>query len=126
MIGNLLSTEERVLVEELRGNTRDKGAYMKLSVLILLDMGKGYDEIEAILGIGRGSITNCVQKHRSDGLPKYSDRHYEVVQFRRTLFCKEIRFGYVDFGVQSSLTRLANSLRSIPFLLKQFRYFVAD
>lgn len=31
----------------------------------------------------------------------------EVAQFRRTLFCKEIRFGWFDFRVQSSLIRLA-------------------
>lgn len=59
MFGHLLTPEERVFVEELRSNTRDKGAYMKLSVLILLDMDKSYDEIETILGIGRGSISNC-------------------------------------------------------------------
>jgi hypothetical protein len=56
MFGHFLTSEERVFVEELRSNTRDKGTYMKLSVLILLDMDKGYDEIEAILGIGRGSF----------------------------------------------------------------------
>ena len=56
------------MVEELRGNTRDKFAYMKLSVLILLDMGKDYDEIVAILGIGRGTgecSKNCVNGNRS-------------------------------------------------------------
>lgn len=76
MFGQFLTPEARVVVEELRGNTRDKGAYMKLSVLILLDMGKGYDEIELILGIGRGTITNCRQKYEKDGLDKYLDRHY--------------------------------------------------
>jgi transposase len=76
MFGHLLTPEERVFVEELRSNTRDKGAYMKLSVLVLLDMDKGYDEIEAILGIGRGSISNCRKKYESDGLDKYLDRHY--------------------------------------------------
>jgi hypothetical protein len=53
LLTRLLTPEERVFVEELRSNTRDKGAYMKLSVLVLLDMDKGYDEIEAILGIGQ-------------------------------------------------------------------------
>jgi transposase len=76
MFGQFLTSEARLAIEELRGNTRDKGAYMKLSVLILLDMGKGYDEIELILGIGRGSITNCRQKYEADGLAKYLDRHY--------------------------------------------------
>ncbi|MCW5923697.1 MAG: transposase [Saprospiraceae bacterium] len=76
MIGKLLTTSEKELVEELRGNTRDKFSYMKLSVLILLDMGKDYDEVVAILGIGRGTISNCLQKYRADGLDKYLDKHY--------------------------------------------------
>lgn len=36
MFGQFLTPEARVVVEEMRGNTRDKGSYMKLSVLILL------------------------------------------------------------------------------------------
>ena len=79
MFGQFLTPEGRVLIEELRGNTRDKGAYMKLSVLVLLDMGKGYDEIEAILGIGRGSISNCRQKYDQDGLDKYLDPQHTGV-----------------------------------------------
>lgn len=76
MSGKILIKTEKILVEELRGNTRDKFAYMKLSVLILLDMGKDYDEIVAVLGIGRGTVTNCLQKYQSEGLDKYLDRHY--------------------------------------------------
>lgn len=60
-----MTPEERLFVEDLLGNTRDKGAYMKLSVLILLDMDKRYDEIEAILGIGRGLVSNCRKKYES-------------------------------------------------------------
>ena len=49
---------------------------MKLTVPILMDMGKGYDEIEAILGIGRGSIRNCRKKFETEGLDKYLDKNY--------------------------------------------------
>src|SRR5215210_6767609 len=76
MFGQFLTPDARIWIEELRGNTRDKGTYQKLSVLVLLDMGKSYDEIEAILGVGRGSITNCRRKYEQDGLEKYLDRHY--------------------------------------------------
>jgi transposase len=72
----ILSSSEKRIIEELRGNTRDKDAYMKLSVLILLDMGMNYDQIVAILGIGRGSITNCLEKYQTEGLSKYLDKHY--------------------------------------------------
>ena len=78
MSGKVLSSSEKALVEELRGNTRDKFAYMKLSVLILLDMGKDYDEIVAILGIGRGTVSNCLQKFQSEGLDKYLNKHFSI------------------------------------------------
>ena len=71
-----LSKIERAFVEELRANTRDKGAYMKLSVLVLLDMDETYERISAILGIGMGTISNCKAKYAQDGLEKYLDTHY--------------------------------------------------
>ena len=40
---------ERVEVETMRASTRDKEAFQKLSVLILLDMGKKYEEIAETL-----------------------------------------------------------------------------
>lgn len=67
---------DRALVEELRANTRDKGAYMKLSVLILLDMDEPYERIAEILGIGQGTVGNCRQKFEREGLDKYLDKHY--------------------------------------------------
>ncbi|MBK8557258.1 MAG: hypothetical protein IPL65_16490 [Lewinellaceae bacterium] len=48
-----LSKIERAFVEQLRANTRNKAAYMKLSVLVLLDMNKTYEEIAETLGLAR-------------------------------------------------------------------------
>ena len=62
MSRKFLSKIERAFVEELRANTRDKGAYMKLSVLVLLDMDKTYDEIAEALGLGLGTVSNCKNK----------------------------------------------------------------
>lgn len=81
---SFLSKMDRAFVEELRANTRDKGAYMKLSVLILLDMGKSYAEIAEILGLGQGTVSNCRQKFEQDGLEKYLDRHYVPYSGRLT------------------------------------------
>ena len=75
MKGKILTAIERMAVEELRDRVRDKDTYMKLSVLILLDMGKGYKEIAMILGIGKGTITNCRGKFEGDGLAKYLDKN---------------------------------------------------
>ena len=67
---------ERVEVETMRASTRDKEAFQKLSVLILLDMGKKYEEIAQTLGIGLGTIGNCKHKYQSDGLYSYLDKHH--------------------------------------------------
>jgi transposase len=73
---SFLTEGERKQVELLRRGTRDKLTYMKLTVLIMLDMDKSYDEIVIVLGIGRGTITNCKDKYQSAGLLSYLDRNY--------------------------------------------------
>ena len=136
MFGHLLTSEERVFVEELRSNTRDKGAYMKLSVLVLLDMDKSYDEIEAILGIGRGSISNCRKKYESDGLEKYLDRHYvpylgklDEAELQRLdsevssgiySSAQEVQ-GYIlqAFGIEYSLSAVRLILEKLSFVYKK-------
>ena len=62
---------ERASAEELRGNTREKDAYMKLSVLAMLGEGKSYEEISVLLGLSRGSIANCRGKFGDEGLDKF-------------------------------------------------------
>ncbi len=136
MFGHLLTAEERVFVEELRSNTRDKGAYMKLSVLVLLDMDKSYDEIEAILGIGRGSISNCRKKYESDGLDKYLDRYYVPYQGKLNadelevlasevstgLYCSSLEVqAYIlqTFGVEYSLSAVRLILEKLSFVYKK-------
>lgn len=136
MFGHLLTAAERAFVEALRSDTRDKGAYMKLSVLILLDMDKDYDEIEAILGIGRGSISNCRKKYESDGLDKYLDRHYvpysgklgpdELAildsEVSKGIYCsaQEIQ-AYIlqTFGVEYSLSAVHLILKKLNFVYKK-------
>lgn len=125
-----------MVIEEMRGNTRDKGAYMKLSVLILLDMGKDYDEIELILGIGRGTITNCRHKYDKDGLDKYLDRHYvpfsgklspEALQaiekqVSEGIYCtsQEVQAYILQaFGVEYSLSAVRSILQKLDFVYKK-------
>lgn len=136
MLGKILSSSEKGLVEELRANTRDKFAYMKLSVLILLDMGKDYDEIVAILGIGRGTVTNCLKKYQTEGLDKYLDRHYVPysgklgeTQLERLdsevsagvfISSQEVR-GFIEkeFGVSYSLSAVRGILEKLDFVYKK-------
>lgn len=82
MKNHLLSIPERVFVEEARANTRDKGAYMKLSVLVMLDEGFTHELVAISLGIGLGTVHNCKKKYETDGLDKYLDKHYVPYQGR--------------------------------------------
>lgn len=76
----LLSIPERVFVEEARSNTTDKVAYMKLSVLVMLDEGFGQEAVAVALGIGLGTVNKCKKKYDSDGLDGFLDRHYVPYQ----------------------------------------------
>lgn len=76
MANQFLTAEVRKSVEGMRGVTRDKDAYMKLSVLVMLDEGESFERIAVILGISQGTVRNCRHKYEADGLPKYLDRHY--------------------------------------------------
>lgn len=69
-------------MEEARANTNDKVAYMKLSVLVMLDEGFTQELISVSLGIGIGTVNKCKKKYDSDGLDGYLDRHYVPYQGR--------------------------------------------
>lgn len=76
MNSRLLGIPERIFVEEARANTRDKVAYMKLSVLVMLDEGLTQEMTATLLGIGLGTVNKCKRKYEDDGLDKYLDKHY--------------------------------------------------
>jgi transposase len=76
----LLSIPERIFVEEARANTTDKLAYMKLSVLVMLDEGFTQELVSVALGIGLGTVNKCKKKYDSDGLDSFLDRHYVPYQ----------------------------------------------
>lgn len=80
MNNHLLSWAERQFVEEARSRTRDKVAYMKLSVLVMLDEGMTQETVAVCLGISSGTVGNCKKKYEADGLAKYLDNHYVPYQ----------------------------------------------
>jgi transposase len=98
----LLSPIERAFVEEARGNTRDKVAYMKLSVLVMLDEGYTQEATATALGLGLGTVNSCKQKYDSDGLDKYLDRHYVPYQGKLSDDQLERLDVYVDEGVHAT------------------------
>lgn len=127
---------ERAFVEELRANTRDKGAYMKLSVLILLDMDEPYERIAAILGIGLGTVSNCKNKYEQNGLDKYLDTHYvpyngkltdeQLAQLEEAVCAgiytrtQEVQaYIEMEFGVSYSLSAVLAILKKLDFVYKK-------
>lgn len=131
-----LSKIERAFVEELRANTRDKGAYMKLSVLVLLDMDETYERIAAILGIGLGTISNCKAKYEQAGLEKYLDTHYvpysgkltdeQLAQLEQTVreglyTTTQAVQAYIErqFEVSYSLSAVLAILKKLDFVYKK-------
>lgn len=121
---------ERSFVEEARSNTSDKLAYMKLSVLVMLDEGLTQEAVSVLLGISLGTVNACKQKYEKEGLDKFLDRHYVPYQGKlgdeqlsdledevsRGLYssCAQVqqwvenRFGirYSESGIRAILTKL--------------------
>jgi len=98
----LLSPMDRAFIEEARGNTRNKEAYAKLSVLVMLDEGHSQEVVSVALGISTGTVSNYKQKYERDGLDKYLDTHY--VPYEGKLSDDELLRleTYVEQGVHST------------------------
>ena len=132
----LLSPPERVFIEEARANTRDKLAYMKLSVLVMLDEGLTQETISISLGIGIGTVNKCKKKYDSDGLDGYLDRHYvpycgklsdeqlaqletEVETGLYTTCAQIAEWVYNEFGVDYSESAIRAILDKLEFVYKK-------
>lgn len=102
-----LSPSDRKFLEEARANTSDKVAYMKLSVLVLLDEGLTQEMISTFLGIGLGTVNKCKKKYESEGLDGYLDRHY--VPYQGRLNAEQLRLleEEVMRGIYTNCTQIA-------------------
>jgi transposase len=133
---HLLSPSDRAYVEEARANTLDKNAYMKLSVLVLLDEGLSQPQVSVFLGIGLGTVNNCKQKYEEESLAKYLDRHYVPYQGRlkdeqlaeledeleQGLYTTCAQVGHwikERFGVAYSESAVRSILRKLDFVYKK-------
>ena len=103
----LLSFPERAFVEEARANTQDKLAYMKLSVLVMLDEGVTQETIAVLLGIGSGTVNKCKKKYDSDGLDGFLDRHYVPYQGKLSDEQLAMLDSAVEHGIYSNCAQVA-------------------
>jgi transposase len=136
MKGRFLTQADRAFLEEARANTGDKVAYMKLSVLVMLDEGLTQEMISTLLGIGLGTVNKCKQKYDSDGLEGYLDRHYVPYQGKldseqmvrleqeldRNIYTTCLQIGAwiaQEFGISYSESAVRGVLKKLDFVYKK-------
>ena len=104
----ILHTLNRSFVEEARANTTDKSAYMKLSVLVMLDKGLTQSEVSILLGISLGTVGNCKKKYESDGLERFLNRHYVPYQGKLSDESLAVLEQAVESGLYSSCAQVGH------------------
>lgn len=101
-----LAREERVKIEALRRQTREKKPYVRLSVLIMLDEGFTQEVIAVSLGIDSDTVSHYQQKYREQGLDQYLQDNY--VAYQGALSKQELQA--VDEQVQEGLYQTARQV----------------
>jgi transposase len=136
MRNHLLHKFERAFVEEARANTSDKVAYMKLSVLVMLDEGLSQEVVSVSLGISLGTVNKCKHKYEFAGLDSYLDTHYVPYQGKLdweqlSLLEQEVQNGlyrtcaevgkWIEqrFGITYSESALRSILNKLGFVYKK-------
>ena len=75
-----LGKEERVKIEQLRRQTRDKKQHVRLSVLVMLDEGYSHEVIAVSQGIDTDTVGNYKRKYLGQGLEAYLKDDYVAYQ----------------------------------------------
>lgn len=75
-----LDKEERVKIEQLRRQTRDKKQHVRLSVLVMLDEGYSHEVIAVSQGIDTDTVGNYKRKYLGQGLDGYLKGNYLAYQ----------------------------------------------
>jgi transposase len=75
-----LNQEDRVKIEQLRRQTRDKKQHVRLSVLIMLDEGYTHEVIAVSQGIDSDTVGNYKRKYLHAGLEEYLKDNYLAYQ----------------------------------------------
>jgi len=76
MKGKLLDIELEILRKSQK-KASDRISYIKVTVILLLDLGKSVKEIEMILGIDDSTIYRYIDDYNSVGLEKYLETNYK-------------------------------------------------
>lgn len=72
-----LNDTDKLLLREYQRNSKDRLVYIRVTVILMLDMGKSVDEIESILGIDASTIYRYSKSYQDKGLDEYLKTGYE-------------------------------------------------
>jgi len=79
-----LSDTEYSLLRELQQNEKHKRNYVKITVLLMLHLGKSAEEIGLCLGIRATTVSNYEKKYEQLGLDSYLEDNYVAYQGKLT------------------------------------------
>jgi transposase len=106
-----LGKEERVKIEQLRRQTRDKKQHVRLSVLVMLDEGYSHEVIAVSQGIDADTVGNYKRKYLGQGLDAYLQDNYVAYQGELS----EVQLGQVDQTVEQGLYGTAREVGDYIF-----------
>lgn len=72
-----LSDIELQNLRKYQKQSSDRVSYIKVTVILMLDMQKGIEEIEEVLGIDGSTIYRYAERYQLDGLEKYLETNYK-------------------------------------------------
>ena len=131
-----LSEKERKLLREIQRNEKYKRDYVKVTVLLMLDLGETPQKIALFLGTDDSTIYRHLENYQTNGLDKYLENNYggywgklsshELAKLRKELKtrlyenAREIcEFIKNEFGVEYRVEGLVPLLHRIGFEYKK-------
>ena len=131
-----LPEKERKLLREIQRNEKYKRDYVKVTVLLMLDLGETPQKIALCLGTDDSTIYRHLENYQSNGLDKYLENNYrgywgklsshDMVRLRKELktrlyenaqeICEFIK---TEFGVEYLAEGLVSLLHRIGFEYKK-------
>ncbi len=90
-----LPEDEYKLLRELQHLSKANRNYVKITVLLMLHLGKNEEEIALCLGISISTLKNYEKKYLQEGLDLYLKDHYQAYEGKldedeQKLLCAEL------------------------------------
>jgi transposase len=83
-----LNDTDKSVLREYQRNAKDRLVYIRVTVILMLDMGKTVEEVETVLGIDASTIYRYGKSYQNKGLDEYLRTGFEGYWGR--LSCKQV------------------------------------